>query len=133
MLARIAIFIAAPLSAGPGVPAVPNDARLQGCCFYAPDLPKPAGGESRLGCTDVTIEGGTIIFSNSEWGPTGTFSGIWQGDNMVVERFAARRQQAEQARGSCHIWHNDGAISAVACTAATRGRSWVANFLTSRI
>jgi hypothetical protein len=61
------------------------------------------------------------------------FSGELVGRRLSVTNVHLRGSDPVQATGSCEIFYREGRISVVSCLARTRTRTYVANFLPSRI
>ena len=104
-----------------------------GQCIYPPGLGEPRG-ELRVTCTRVVTDADGVEFRNRSIGVRmARFSGAWNGDRLTVRSVRLRTGSSFEARGMCRVYHANEQVSVIACTAVSSGRSYIANFMVSRI
>lgn len=109
-------------------------ATYDGQCIYPPVLGEAGPGEIRVTCSRVATDGTGIDFVDREWDARMVrFSGYWDGNILAVRSVTPRSGATVEARGACRIDKANGAVSVIACTAVTGGRTFVGNFRVSKI
>ena len=123
-------LIALAQGAFAAAPAVTYD----GQCVYPPGLGEPRPGEVWVTCSQVVRNSDGLDFRDRAWDRSMLrFSGEWDGDRLTVRSVVPRTGGPVEARGLCRMYYAEEAVSVIACTAVSNGRSWIGNFKVSRL
>jgi hypothetical protein len=127
MIAEVLLVLAATSGAGP--------IELNGRCYY-PDAAAQYSHEAAfVSCNSLVIyrEESAFDFKQRSWGSMLRFVGEISGDRMKVTRVYPRHRDSAEAAGTCDILYRDGSISGVSCLARAGSKTYVANFVRSRL
>jgi hypothetical protein len=127
MIAGVLAWLAVSAAAGP--------IELNGRCEYPDAVARYSQEASLVMCNRLVIDRAesTFDFGQRSWGSMLRFEGEISGDRMDVTRVYPRHRDSVEATGSCEILYRDGAISGVTCLARSGSKTFVANFVRSRL
>jgi hypothetical protein len=127
MIAEVLAALAVSIGADP--------IELSGQCQYPDAIARYSHEASFVSCNTLVINraDSTFDFGQRSWGSMLRFEGEISGDRMEVTRVYPRHRDSVEATGSCDILYRDGAISGVSCLARAGSKSYVANFVRSRL
>jgi hypothetical protein len=108
---------------------------LNGRCQYPEAIARYSHEASLVSCNTLVINRAesTLDFGQRSWGSMLRFVGEVSGDRMEVTHVYPRHRDAVEATGTCDILYRDGSISGVSCLARAGSKTYVANFVRSRL
>ena len=136
MLELIAALLAAQLASnGAGQSFDPSQwqGQFEGNCSYTQPVRELAVDDILIQCNQANIDGSGVALSSRSWGVRTRFTGSWAGDRLAVNSISLRDNRAIEAKGVCQVYLIDESLSVVACAATARGRTYIANFVRSRL
>ena len=108
---------------------------LNGRCQYPDAMARYSQEALLISCTTLVIDRSksTFDFRQRSWGSMFSLAGAISGDRMTVTRVYPRHRSSAEATGTCDILYSDGTISGVSCLARAGSKTYVANFVRSRL
>ena len=127
MIAGVLALLAVSSGSGP--------IELSGRCQYPEAMARYSQEASLIACNRLVIDRAesTFDFGQRSWGSTLRLAGEISGDRMTVTRVYPRHRDSADATGTCDILYRDGTISGVSCLARAGSKTYVANFVRSRL
>jgi hypothetical protein len=110
---------------------------LSGRCQYSDAIARFSQEASLILCDSLVIDRAEATaafdFRQRSWGSMVRFAGQISGDRMTITRVYPRHRSSAEATGTCDILYRDGTTSAVSCLARAGSKTYVANFVRSRL
>jgi hypothetical protein len=108
---------------------------FSGRCTYPDAMARFSQEASLVLCDTLRIDrsAATFDFRQRSWGSMLRFSGEISGDRMKVTRVHPHRRESAEAEGTCDILYREGEVSGVSCLARAGSKTYVANFVRSRL
>jgi|SRR5215208_776459 len=113
----------------------PDPLEFSGRCQYSEAMARYREEASLVSCNTLVIDRAQSAFDfrQRSWGSMFRFVGEISGDRMTITRVYPRHRDSAEATGSCDILYRDGTVSGVSCLARTGPKTYVANFVRSRL
>jgi hypothetical protein len=113
----------------------PDPFEFSGRCEYPEAMARYREEASLVSCNALAIDRArsTFDFRQRSWGSTFRFVGEISGDRMTISRVYPRHRGSAEATGTCDILYRDGTMSGVTCLARAGSKTYVANFVRSRL
>jgi hypothetical protein len=116
------------------LPTEADSLRIEGRCFYPPQLVEQAQSWRLVECGEAELTPDGIAFASRGFPASVRFIGQWQGGSLDIGQVVLHgRDGTVDARGWCRLDHRGAEISAIACSVVAGPRSFIVNFIVPNI